>query len=122
VKLNGFPTLPNLQQPLTTPGGSQKSTGLSMPSVDSSSLGSLGSLGSGSSDVSFRDMLGSAINQVEGARTSANQSIDKFLSGDGEDLHSTILASQRADLEFQMFMQVRNKVVSAYQEVMKMQM
>jgi flagellar hook-basal body complex protein FliE len=67
-------------------------------------------------------MLGSAINQVEGARTSANQSIDKFLSGDGEDLHSTILASQRADLEFQMFMQVRNKVVSAYQEVMKMQM
>jgi flagellar hook-basal body complex protein FliE len=118
VKLNGFPTLPNLQQPLTTPGSTQKSSGLSMPSADSVSS----SLGSGSSDVSFRDMLGSAINQVEGARTSANQSIDKFLSGDGEDLHSTILASQRADLEFQMFMQVRNKVVSAYQEVMRMQM
>ena len=119
MKLNGFPTLPNMPQPLTTPGGSQKSSGLSMPSADSSSLGSLGS---GSSDVSFRDMLGSAINQVEGARTSANQSIDKFLSGDGEDLHSTILASQRADLEFQMFMQVRNKVISAYQEIMKMPM
>ena len=48
--------------------------------------------------------------------------MEQFLSGEGEDLHSTILASQRADLEFQMFMQVRNKVVSAYQEVMKMQM
>ena len=35
---------------------------------------------------------------------------------------TTILASQRADLEFQMFMQVRNKIVSAYQEVMKMQL
>lgn len=122
MKLNGFPTLPNLQQPLTTPGSSQKSSGFSMPSVDSISSSSLGAIGSGSSDVSFRDMLGSAINQVEGARTSANQSVDKFLSGDGEDLHTTILASQRADLEFQMFMQVRNKVVSAYQEVMKMQM
>jgi flagellar hook-basal body complex protein FliE len=48
--------------------------------------------------------------------------VERFLSGEGEDLHSTILASQRADLEFQMFMQVRNKVVSAYQEIMKMQM
>jgi len=44
------------------------------------------------------------------------------MSGEGDDLHSTILASQRAELEFQMFMQVRNKVVSAYQEVMKMQL
>jgi flagellar hook-basal body complex protein FliE len=68
----------------------------------------------------FSDVLSSAIQEVEGARTSANQTIDRFLSGEGEDLHSTILASQRADLEFQMFMQVRNKVVSAYQEIMKM--
>src|SRR6185369_1425935 len=45
-----------------------------------------------------------------------------FLSGDGEDLHSTVLAVQRAGLEFDMLMQVRNKVVSAYQEVMRMQM
>jgi flagellar hook-basal body complex protein FliE len=70
----------------------------------------------------FRDILSSAIQEVEGARSSANQSAQQFLSGEGEDLHSTILASQRADLEFQMFMQVRNKVVSAYQEIMKMQM
>ena len=70
----------------------------------------------------FKDVLSSAINEVEGSRAGANQTIDKFLAGEGEDLHSTILASQRADLEFQMFMQVRNKVVSAYQEIMKMQM
>lgn len=74
------------------------------------------------SGASFKDLLNSAINEVEGARTSANQSIQQFLSGEGDDLHSTILASQRADLEFQMFLQVRNKVVSAYQEIMKMQM
>jgi flagellar hook-basal body complex protein FliE len=75
-----------------------------------------------SGGVSFKDLLGSAISNVESARTNANQTVDRFLSGDGEDLHSTILASQRADLEFQMFLQVRNKVVSAYQEVMKMQL
>ena len=75
-----------------------------------------------SAGSAFKDVLSSAINEVEGARAGANQTVDKFLAGDGEDLHSTILASQRADLEFQMFMQVRNKVVSAYQEVMRMQM
>src|SRR5580698_4155564 len=86
------------------------------------SLDSQSSTQSSSAGAAFKDVLSSAINEVEGARTGANQTIDKFLAGDGEDLHSTILASQRADLEFQMFMQVRNKVVSAYQEVMKMQL
>jgi flagellar hook-basal body complex protein FliE len=72
--------------------------------------------------TSFSDVLSSAINEVESSQSSAAQKVDQFLAGDGEDLHSTILATQRADLEFQMFLQVRNKVVSAYQEIMKMQM
>jgi flagellar hook-basal body complex protein FliE len=71
---------------------------------------------------SFKNILSSAIGEVENARGAAAKSVEQFLSGNGEDLHSTILATQRAELEFQMFMQVRNKVVSAYQEIMKMQM
>ncbi|MBV9506671.1 MAG: flagellar hook-basal body complex protein FliE, partial [Acidobacteriia bacterium] len=39
-----------------------------------------------------------------------------------EELHSTILATERAQLSFDLFMQARNKVVSAYQEIMRMQM
>jgi flagellar hook-basal body complex protein FliE len=71
---------------------------------------------------SFKDIMSSAIGEVENSRSSAATSVQQFLSGDGGDLHSTILATQRAELEFQMFMQVRNKVVSAYQEIMKMPM
>ncbi len=71
---------------------------------------------------SFKNILNNAIGEVEGARSDAAKSVEQFLSGSGEDLHSTILATQRAELEFQMFMQVRNKVVSAYQEIMKMPM
>ena len=70
----------------------------------------------------FKNVLQGAIDQVELSHNDANQSVQNFLSGDGEDLHSTILAVQRAGLEFDMLMQVRNKVVSAYQEVMRMQM
>jgi flagellar hook-basal body complex protein FliE len=97
-------------------------------SLTSSSLAAvapLQSLGTSSTEAAgsqFKDVLGSAIEEVEGARANATESVNQFLSGQGEDLHSTILASQRADLEFQMFLQVRNKVVSAYQEIMKMQM
>ena len=52
----------------------------------------------------------------------ASASVERFLSGEGEDLHTTVLATQRAELAFEMFQQVRNKVVSAYQEIMRMQM
>lgn len=95
-----------------------KISGLTSTPLESSPL----SPSSGPGGVSFKDVLGSAINQVETSRTDANQAVDKFLSGEGDDLHSTILATQRADLELQMFLQVRNKIVSAYQEVMKMPM
>jgi flagellar hook-basal body complex protein FliE len=71
---------------------------------------------------SFKNILNNAIGEVEGSRSDAAKSVEQFLSGSGQDLHSTILATQRAELEFQMFMQVRNKVVSAYQEIMKMPM
>src|ERR1022692_4541364 len=77
---------------------------------------------SGSSSSDFKNVLSGAISQVEGTRTDAATSVEQFLSGEGADLHSTILATQRAELEFEMFMGVRNKVVQAYQEIMKMQM
>jgi flagellar hook-basal body complex protein FliE len=92
------------------------------PLTPTAPLDSPGQAGTATSSSSFQNVLNSAIQEVENSRASANQVVEHFLAGEGEDLHSTILASQRADLEFQMFMQVRNKVVSAYQEIMKMQM
>lgn len=69
----------------------------------------------------FQSMFQTAVSTVQGTQTQANQAIQDFLSGNNEDVHSTVIATQRADLTFEMFMQVRNKVVSAYQEIMKMQ-
>ena len=42
------------------------------------------------------------------------------MSGESRDLHTTVIAMQKADLSFQMMMQVRNKIVQAYQEIMRM--
>ena len=70
----------------------------------------------------FQNALQTAVNQVENSQTVANQAIQKFVSGEDQELHSTILATQNAELQFEMLMQVRNKVVSAYEEIMKMQL
>jgi flagellar hook-basal body complex protein FliE len=70
----------------------------------------------------FQDVFASAIQSVEAFGQDATASAQRFLSGEGEELHTTIMAAQRAELSFDMFLQVRNKVVSAYQEIMRMQM
>ena len=76
----------------------------------------------GTQGYDFQAMLRGAIGQVENARSAANDAIQKFVSGQNQELHSTVLATQNAELQFEMLMQVRNKVVSAYEEIMKMQL
>ena len=69
----------------------------------------------------FASLLNGAIQGVEQPRQEANQAIQNLLNGD-EELHTVALAAQRADLAFDLGLQVRNKIVSAYQEIMRMQL
>jgi flagellar hook-basal body complex protein FliE len=77
---------------------------------------------SSSSPSDFGDYLKASMETVEGLGTQAKQSAERFLSGEGEEIHQVAMAAQKAELSFELFMQVRNKVVSAYQEVMRMQL
>jgi flagellar hook-basal body complex protein FliE len=70
----------------------------------------------------FQSALSSAINSIESLQNNAASSVQQFLTGENEELHTTILATQKAELAFELGLQVRNKVVDAYQEIMKMQM
>jgi flagellar hook-basal body complex protein FliE len=70
----------------------------------------------------FDNILNDAIQKVEQFQRTAGQSVESFLSGESEDLHRTVMDTQRAELALELFSQVRNKVVQAYQEVMRMQM
>ena|ERR1035438_90191 len=70
----------------------------------------------------FQEVLSSAIQNVEAVGQNASAAVERFLTGEGEELHTTILATQQAELSFDLFLQARNKVVSAYQEIMRMQM
>ena len=70
----------------------------------------------------FQEVMASAIGEVENRGHAATQSIERLLSGEGEDLHTTALAAQRAEIAFDLLLQTRNKVVQAYQEIMRMPM
>jgi len=72
-----------------------------------------------STDV-FRSLLEQSVRTVAQNHTEASTAVDQFLSGEQEDTHKMMMAVQRADLSFELFVQVRNKVVQAYQEVMRM--
>jgi flagellar hook-basal body complex protein FliE len=70
----------------------------------------------------FKSVLDGIIGGVEKSQAQAQQAADSFLAGGNEELHSVALSAQRASLEFELFLQMRNKVISAYQEVMRMQL
>jgi flagellar hook-basal body complex protein FliE len=71
---------------------------------------------------SFESVLSDAIGRVEQFQQNSQTAIGKFLSGEDQEVHKVALATQQAGIAFDLFLQVRNKVVTAYQEVMRMQM
>ena len=68
----------------------------------------------------FFQTLRGAMSEVQQLQADGQQKIAELLSGNGEDLHQTMIAVEKADLAFELMMQVRNKIVQAYQEISRM--
>jgi flagellar hook-basal body complex protein FliE len=89
-------------------------TGLSSPVT--------GTANSQASATSFADIFQSAVGDVDSLQNSADQQVANLLHGAGNaDIGGAMVSVEKADVAFQLMMQVRNKVVSAYQEMEKMQ-
>ncbi len=87
---------PPIQQPTMTPASEAKESG-------------------------FGDVLRSAVDKMEGLDTDAKSQVSDLLQGQRSDVHNVMIAVEKADVAFQLMMQVRNKIVNAYQEIEKMQ-
>jgi flagellar hook-basal body complex protein FliE len=75
-----------------------------------------------SSKVSFSDALKSSLQNVSDAQNGADQMGQRFAAGDNSvSLSDTMIAMQKASISFQATLQVRNKLVSAYHDIMNMQ-
>ena len=67
----------------------------------------------------FSDMLKNAIQTGNQDQKVAEQSISNYISGQEPNLHTTLIALEKADMSFKLMMGVRNKLVDAYHEIMR---
>ena len=75
----------------------------------------------GVGESSFIDTLNESIEKVNQLQKEADSAIEKLATGESKNVHGAMIAVSKADMAFRMTMQVRNKIVEAYQEVMRMQ-
>ncbi len=73
------------------------------------------------SEVSFGEMLKDSIRSVDRLQHEADTAITGLTTGRETDIHGTMVAMEKADISFQLAMQVRNKLLAAYEEIMRMQ-
>ncbi len=71
--------------------------------------------------VTFGEMLKDYIQKVMDLEREANREAEKLIRSDSTDLHNVMISIEKADLTFQLMMQIRNKIISAYEEIMRMQ-
>ena len=77
--------------------------------------------GAGKDGASFGNVLKDSLAQVNQLQQEADGAIKELATGGTATLHDTMLAIEKAELSFRLMMQVRNKIVDAYQEVLRMQ-
>ena len=70
---------------------------------------------------SFSDVLRSSVDQVNHDQQQADTAIKELVSGRTKNIHETMLTIERADTSLKLMMQVRNKILDAYKEIMHMQ-
>ena len=108
--MSTIPTNP-LSAFYTASAGAQNSTAATLPT----------SAGEDAGDSNFESVLKNAVSGVEQLHTNAQEQVTQLAQGDRQDIHNVMIAVEKADVAFQLMMQVRNKIVNAYQEVSKMQ-
>lgn len=77
--------------------------------------------GSSSEASPFSDLLTDAVGQVNQLEEQAHTAVSGLMTGSGVDVHRAMIATQKANMAFELALAVRNKAVQAYQQVIGMQ-
>jgi flagellar hook-basal body complex protein FliE len=72
-------------------------------------------------EIGFGATLKNAIDRVGELGDVSDKQVSELVQGDRQDIHNVMIAVEKADIAFQLMMQVRNKILNAYQEVSRMQ-
>ena len=73
-------------------------------------------------DNNFYSLLKDKLDEVNDKQISADNSMESFVKGEGTDVHEVMLSAEEAKMSLQLAVQIRNKLVEAYQEINRMQL
>lgn len=90
------------------------SAGQGLPSIEAKSKGANGASG-------FGDMLASFVEQTNELQVASDESIENLVTGKTDNIQQVVLSVANAEMSFQLFMELRNKLVESYNELMRMQ-
>jgi flagellar hook-basal body complex protein FliE len=76
---------------------------------------------SANTPASFDNVLTRLVNEVDARQTAAGDSVRGLLAGENVSLHQAMIASEEAGISFQLMVEIRNKLLESYQEMMRMQ-
>jgi flagellar hook-basal body complex protein FliE len=119
--------LSNLQESVAGLSKGSAAGGIDLTNLQESSpvitegLANAGATQSGGAKKSFSDILEKLVGEVDGSIKAADAEKAKVLSGESTNLHQAMIAMQEAGVAFSMMVEVRNKLVESYQEIMRMQ-
>jgi len=71
--------------------------------------------------TSFKDVIANFISDVDKMQKTSDQAVKDYASGEITDIHEVMVAVEEANLSFQLMMEVRNRLIESYREIMRMQ-
>lgn len=110
--------MPNMMDMVTPEATSLPAGGIQMPSELAALPGATSAQPGGDS---FASMLGQMVSEVNAKQTASGQAVNALQSGQSVPLHQAVIAMEEANVSFQLMVEVRNRLLDSYQEIMRMQ-
>jgi len=102
-------------QSLYGPGGLPQPSTVASPTAPSRDARATGG------DLPFADLVKGLVQQTDQQQKMAQNSVQQLITGETDSVHDVVLTTSRADLAFRLMMEIRNRLIASYQEVMRMQ-
>ncbi|MCA9033765.1 MAG: flagellar hook-basal body complex protein FliE [Planctomycetaceae bacterium] len=85
------------------------------------SFSSVGTGKSAGGELPFEELVKGLIQDTSNQQTAVADSVQKLVSGETDSVHDVVLTASKADLAFKLVMEIRNRLIASYQEIMRMQ-
>ena len=94
-----------------TPGIGSTATPATMPLDDSKASG----------ELPFADLVTNLMQETSNQHAAVGDTVRKLVTGESDSIHDVVLTASKADLAFRLVMEIRNRLISSYEDIMRMQ-